>query len=47
MALFVHETRSPPKTDEDRISLHKYMVAYSARYAVEGDIQALAWLTKP
>jgi hypothetical protein len=37
MALFVHETRSPPKTDEDRINLHKYMVAYSARYTVEGD----------
>src|SRR5215470_15883285 len=37
MALIVHETRSPPKVDEDRINLHKYMVAYSGRYTVEGD----------
>src|SRR2546430_5597291 len=37
MALFVHEKRSPPKTDEDRIDLHKHMIAYSGRYAVEGD----------
>lgn len=37
MALLVHETRSPPKVDEDRINLHKYMVAYSGRYTVEGD----------
>jgi hypothetical protein len=37
MALIVHETRSPPKVDEDRINLHKYMVAYSGRYTVEGE----------
>ena len=36
-ALLVHETRSPPKVDEDRINLHKYMFAYSGRYTVEGD----------
>ena len=35
--LLVHETRSPPKVDEDRINLHKYMYAYSGRYTVEGD----------
>ena len=37
MALVVHETRSPPKVDEDRINLHKYMYAYSGRYTVEGE----------
>jgi hypothetical protein len=37
MAVIVHETRSPPKVDEDRINLHKYMYAYSGRYTVEGD----------
>jgi Lipocalin-like domain len=37
MAVIVHETRSPPKVDEDRINLHKYMFAYSGRYTVEGD----------
>ena len=37
MGLLVHETRSPPKGDEDRINLHKYMYAYSGRYTVEGD----------
>jgi Lipocalin-like domain len=37
MALTVHEKRSAPKADEDRINLHKYMVAYSGRYTVEGD----------
>ncbi len=37
MGLVVHETRSPPKVDEDRINLHKYMVSYSGRYTVEGD----------
>jgi hypothetical protein len=37
MVLFVHETRSPPKTDEDRINLHKYMYAYSGRYEAQGD----------
>jgi hypothetical protein len=37
MAAIVHETRSPPKVDEDRINLHKYMFAYSGRYTVEGD----------
>lgn len=37
VALLVHETRSPPKVDEDRINLHKYMIAYSGRYTVEGD----------
>jgi hypothetical protein len=37
MAIIVHETRSPPKVDEDRINLHKYMYAYSGRYAVEGE----------
>ena len=37
MALIVHETRSPPTVDEDRINLHKYMISYSGRYTVEGD----------
>jgi len=37
MGLLVHEKRSPPKVDEDRINLHKYMVSYSGRYTVEGD----------
>jgi Lipocalin-like domain len=37
MALGVHETRSPPKVDEDMINLHKSMIAYSGRYTVEGD----------
>jgi len=37
IGLLVHETRSPPKVDEDRINLHKYMVSYSGRYTVEGD----------
>jgi len=37
MGLLVHETRSPPKVDEDRINLHKYMVSYSGHYTVEGD----------
>ena len=37
MGLVVHETRSPPKVDEDRINLHKYMVSYSGRYTIEGD----------
>jgi hypothetical protein len=34
MVLIVHEKRGPPKTDEDRIDLHKYMLAYSGRYEV-------------
>jgi hypothetical protein len=34
MVLIVHEKRSPPKIDEDRIDLHKYMLAYSGRYEV-------------
>ena len=33
----VHEKRSPPRVDEDRINLHKYMVAYSGRYTVEAE----------
>src|SRR5262245_49045034 len=37
MVLLVHQTRSPPKIDEDRINLHKYMAAYSGRYTDEGD----------
>jgi hypothetical protein len=37
MTVIVHEKRSPPKTDEDRIDLHKYMIAYSGRYTVEGE----------
>ena len=37
VALLVHEKRSPPQADEDRITLHKYMVAYSGRYSVGGD----------
>jgi hypothetical protein len=36
MAVLVHEKRSAPKVDEDRIDLHKYMVAYTGRYSVEG-----------
>ena len=35
--MVVHETRSPPKVDEDRIDLHKDMVSYWGRYTVEGD----------
>jgi hypothetical protein len=37
MTVIVHEARNPPKSDEDRINLHKYMYAYSGRYTVEGD----------
>ena len=37
MALLVHERRSSPQIDEDRINLHKNMVAYSGRYKVEGE----------
>jgi hypothetical protein len=37
MTVVVHETRSSPKVDEDRINLHRYMFAYSGRYTVEGD----------
>lgn len=37
MMLAVHETRSPAKTDEDRVNLHKNMYAYSGRYTVAGD----------
>jgi Lipocalin-like domain len=37
MGLVVHEKRSPPQVDEDRINLHKYMYAYSGRYTVEGE----------
>jgi hypothetical protein len=37
MVLNVHEKRTPPKTDQDRIDLHKYMLAYSGRYEVTGD----------
>jgi Lipocalin-like domain len=33
----VHEKRTPPQVDEDRINLHKYMTAYSGRYTVEGE----------
>jgi lipocalin-like protein len=35
-ALLVHEKRSPPQVDEDRINLHKYMVSYSGRFTVGG-----------
>jgi hypothetical protein len=35
--LAVHETRSPAKTDGDRIDLHKNMFAYSGRYTIEGN----------
>jgi hypothetical protein len=35
--LMVHEKRSPPQADEDRVNLHKYMVAYSGQYTVEGE----------
>jgi hypothetical protein len=37
VGLLVHEKRSPPQVDEDRINLHKYMYAYSGRYTVEGE----------
>ncbi len=37
MSLLVHEKARAPKTDEDRIDLHKYMIAYSGRYTVEGE----------
>jgi lipocalin-like protein len=37
VALLVHEKRSPLQVDEDRINLHKYMVAYSGRYTVESE----------
>jgi hypothetical protein len=37
IALCVHEKRKAPKIDEDRIDLHKYMLAYSGRYTVEGE----------
>ena len=37
MIVIVHETHSPPKVDEDRINLHKYMYAYSGSYTVDGE----------
>ncbi len=37
MGILVHEKRSPLQVDEDRINLHKSMVAYSGRYTIEGD----------
>jgi hypothetical protein len=37
VALLVHETRSPPKVDQDRIDLHKYMFAYSGRYTIDNE----------
>jgi len=36
MVIVVPDNRKPPKVDEDRIALHKYMVAYSGRYSVDG-----------
>jgi len=36
MVIVVAENRKPPQTDEDRIELHKFMVAYSGRYTVDG-----------
>jgi Lipocalin-like domain len=36
MVIVVADEREPPKTDEDRIALHKFMVAYSGRYTVSG-----------
>jgi hypothetical protein len=36
MVIVVAENRKPPATDADRIALHKFMVAYSGRYTVDG-----------
>jgi hypothetical protein len=36
MVIVVADSRKPPKADEDRIALHKHMVAYSGRYTVNG-----------
>jgi hypothetical protein len=36
MVIVVADNREPPKTDEDRIAPHKFMVAYSGRYTVTG-----------
>lgn len=35
MVIVVSDKQQPPKVDEDRISLHKQMVAYSGRYTVD------------
>ena len=37
MALLVHENQTAAKTEEDRITLHKQMFAYSGSYKIEGD----------
>jgi hypothetical protein len=37
MGLIVHEKRSPPVVEEDRISLHRNMVSYSGRYTIDGE----------
>src|SRR5262245_53948439 len=37
MVIVVADNRNPPKADEDRIALHKHMVAYSGRYVVNGE----------
>jgi hypothetical protein len=36
MVIVVADNREAPKADEDRIALHKHMVAYSGRYTVNG-----------
>src|SRR5258708_38485999 len=36
MVIVVADDRKPPTADEDRIALHKHMVAYSGRYTVDG-----------
>src|SRR5215471_4154221 len=36
MVIVVAENRKPPVTDADWVALHKFMVAYSGRYSVDG-----------
>ncbi len=37
MVIVVAQDRKPPVTGQDRIALHKFMVAYSGRYTIDGD----------
>jgi hypothetical protein len=37
MVIVVAENRKPAETDEDRVALHKFMVAYSGRYSIDGE----------
>jgi hypothetical protein len=43
MSLLVSEGRKAPQTDEERSIAYRSMVAYTGKYAVEGD----QWTTTP